>query len=513
MLLNELFLNEVAWQERSPIGDVLRRHAGKNRFIHFSNQRPKNDQRSPFIPKLGINPMAFHGDPLGVYAYPVDWLLTHDKATRGEQFTTNYPYWWIMEVNLNDINGIKLATLRQYDAQEIANNNGWGEELLTAVQNKDTRLVGDIFWSTAKSLAMKGRNAVRMPWSKSLAGISWIFDDGVGIIHGGEQSQIVILKMSAMHVIDSGSNVGEIAQRNGSQNRDYVDTRHLLMKVFTYFRGQYGGNFKENTKSNSIALHFTGGKANFILHFQLNPAWSSNFTLNYNYGRAIGSHIYKLPQKNESSLDEIKKNIETKIHEVSGLAKRGRDLLFTPMFSEGEVIAALKERVCGEGFVFSTEIENTTGAYHRAEMTITATRSITSTNENGVTKEYLVRVMIRKDNCTMLGIVRINNETVLTTNSFDIVDWMSEQGENRVLLDKLNKSLSNEMNQRLPDINNYRTFFNAEDCDIFAGDIVSQSHIKGWIELHPKEVKKFQDAQLSTLEVINRDLKTIYRKF
>ena len=52
--------------------------------VHFSKGVPKGRDRKVNVPHLGINPRPFHNDPIGIYAFPKDYVLSGLKENSEE---------------------------------------------------------------------------------------------------------------------------------------------------------------------------------------------------------------------------------------------------------------------------------------------------------------------------------------------------------------------------------------------------------------------------------------------
>jgi hypothetical protein len=201
MRIDHLF--ELDWHDGSPVARALERHRGRGRYVHFSR-----------VLKMGFNPRKSHADPHGIYFYPVDWILDRDNApTRsGDLWGLTYPYWFVAEIDKQHAPGLTLSDVQWEDVQAIAAMNGWRDDMEENIERGGwsewmgtyssvaVERPGPFFWDFVHELD----RTKRMTFARSLRGLGWIEDDGLGLIHDEEPEQLIVFDRRLIRVVDSG---------------------------------------------------------------------------------------------------------------------------------------------------------------------------------------------------------------------------------------------------------------------------------------------------------------------
>jgi hypothetical protein len=187
----------------------------KNLYVSFTEK-----------PKLGINPKSKYNTPLGIYAYPANYVAVSAGTKRTMRtslpFAGEHP--WVNIFTLKDVSKVlvisdqdvnyepyykKLATAfpKVFDVYDI---NIWREK------SKSQALVdteGGWFWyvtmMAARSLSEKMHSQKPSLFWNILfrkIGIDAVVDDGSGIIHENEQTQMVVFDPTAIKVVDRVQN-------------------------------------------------------------------------------------------------------------------------------------------------------------------------------------------------------------------------------------------------------------------------------------------------------------------
>lgn len=159
--------------------------------------------------KLGINPGSIYSTPIGIYAYPAEYVM----ATAGKEFSMDrlpfagtQPYANIFSAKGNIINLVSLskgeaakyfkklikAFKNEIDSEEI-------EDFIDQVQTKT--LPGAQLWEVTKLVA-KAINEEKFPvvWNRVFRaiGIDGCVDTGRKVIHPSEPTQAVFFSISAI---------------------------------------------------------------------------------------------------------------------------------------------------------------------------------------------------------------------------------------------------------------------------------------------------------------------------
>jgi hypothetical protein len=186
----------------------------KNLFISFTE-----------LDKLGVNPKSKHGTPLGIYAYPAQYVVDltgTDEVMGSLPYVGDQPY-----VNIFKAKGniIELSTITDSEVNQYYRKLGevWAkysgstwktsvdqiDELVRAAQSYAhmKSLPGGQLWYVTNRLAMWLKDKLG-PWGTShiiawnklfrLIGIDGAIDNGTGIIHTNEYTQAVFFSIGAI---------------------------------------------------------------------------------------------------------------------------------------------------------------------------------------------------------------------------------------------------------------------------------------------------------------------------
>ena len=288
-------------------------------------------------------------DPKGVYFYPVNWLLSGpERLLSGGQHALDYRYYYVVDLNLNDPNGVNLGTITWPEIEAIAKRNGWFESMEEFrkqpidVQKKQLfhysrpELPGSFFWHFVDRMVKDGK----ITWAKAYRGVSFVRDPNLSIIHSNEPDQVLVLDPRIIKIIDFGENKNPI---KWGEDSDKLKTwLHGLMAIIKQVRGEYGG---ELTWKNKLpTLTFGKGWGKFILTI---PERSSalgdvGLSLSYTYGRAYDSMYVGYKDLSNQSVDQIVQTIRNRVDQT---AKLKSDLLFKPVITIEEGKKIMVEQV------------------------------------------------------------------------------------------------------------------------------------------------------------------------
>ncbi len=178
--------------------------------------------------KIGINPRSKYETPIGIYTYPVDYVLEYSKqtGTLNAPFTGegDWGYLYVLRLAtenfITDESDIGPLISRLHDKAidllgEVQGNTLFGEAITSAKDRSDPR---SKCWNLARLLA--DRIAGRPGYGKR-APIAWnvlmrqvgvdayIDDKGRGIIHHNEPTQAVFFSTQAFRVVDCLATTGD----------------------------------------------------------------------------------------------------------------------------------------------------------------------------------------------------------------------------------------------------------------------------------------------------------------
>lgn len=186
----------------------------KNAFVSFTS-----------IDKLGINPSSKYNTPIGVYAYPLQYV----KDEVGEGSTTKLPFaggmpyanFFSLKSDANIISSANMTEQQLYDyLDKLDVIVGGDENVDNAVEEakqtfEHASTPFGLLWGTLFHLTVNSPNSA-VKWNKLFRqlGIDAAIDEGKGIIHDNEPTQIAVFNTSVIENVDRIKNTGhsEIAQ-------------------------------------------------------------------------------------------------------------------------------------------------------------------------------------------------------------------------------------------------------------------------------------------------------------
>lgn len=241
------YLKEADYTDMTPLGEVLKRHAGQGLYIHFSNPKePLKKQRSPNrVAKVGINPQKHHSDPPGVYFYPVDWLLQHPKFLKGDQWGTGWPHFVVADLDLSGP-GLDLDKITRSQIAELGMRNGWMEmwEEFEIVGHKSD---AHALWQFLKYLSQRRED--RMPWLKSLKGLNFVSDTR-GIIMSYEPEQVCAINPRIITIVERGQQ----RQHNAQDYETFDHWRFMILKLFKEITDRYPATVEWKNKFPKLTI-------------------------------------------------------------------------------------------------------------------------------------------------------------------------------------------------------------------------------------------------------------------
>lgn len=163
------------------------------------------------IEKLGMNPTSKYSTPIGIYSYPVDYVISKTKKNKTMDelpFAGDSPYANIFRVNPKAniivlqqvtnatldlyIDRIKKELLPELGIKDNWFGFGWILRSVTSMSNSP----GQILWAITGRLGSKKSTNEPVGWNEVCRnlGIDGFIDLGDGIIHPGEPTQAVFFK-------------------------------------------------------------------------------------------------------------------------------------------------------------------------------------------------------------------------------------------------------------------------------------------------------------------------------
>lgn len=228
--------------------DTLMRFSNQNYFVSYTHDMGKDvEQNDDFVysglnsgsntsgAKIGINPKSEYHTPIGIYAYPVDYVIRNNGWV---PYGNDRPYLWIMEpvqpvLKLDEMTSSEYTDLveklwhAEYNGFDLETE--FGQELLEyAEDTAGWSSPGGKFWNLTRIIS-RMKNVIlpeeedeihdlladlEMPMHSNPTAWNALFrflgygavSDTKGIIHSNEPVQIVFLEKSALKVVNMINN-------------------------------------------------------------------------------------------------------------------------------------------------------------------------------------------------------------------------------------------------------------------------------------------------------------------
>lgn len=193
--LTERRRNPLDNNKQSSTMNIMNQQNPEKKFISFTE-----------LPKLGINPHNVYSTPIGIYAYPLEFII--DALPYQKIFASNRPYYWIFEIDpsarvaniapngvLSDEDIRYIESNQKIPAEykkQLAASEYTGRALMVVAsmiaKNRSAAKTQDVDMVTKTRIITSNLNAVFRHF-----GYAAIIDHGSGTIHPNEPEQIMIL--------------------------------------------------------------------------------------------------------------------------------------------------------------------------------------------------------------------------------------------------------------------------------------------------------------------------------
>jgi hypothetical protein len=326
-------LDEISFADLTPLGEFLKSHLGKNRYIHFS-KGVFDEKLGKTVAKMGINPKKSHLDPPGVYFYPVDWLWEHEDFHDHEQYATDWPYYFVCEIDFS-MPGIDLDTITDAEIEELGARNGWLEDYRS--YNPNYQLRGgnaQKMWEIMKSLNQQSDRIPRLTWLRSLKGVAWIKDIN-GIILSNEPEQVCVINPRALTIVDTGSQT----QIQSQEWQTWKYWKLPFTKILDTLVDRHGGQIIWHRKLPTYEVSGPGW------HFT--AAWAEGhwggIRWSIRTGRATDGDTIGTSKIRDHNLSDIVALLEEKLALCQNFD--GNDLQFNPIASTAQIEQIIADHV------------------------------------------------------------------------------------------------------------------------------------------------------------------------
>lgn len=210
------------------------------------------------IEKLGINPQSVYNTPMGIYAYPAEYVISKAQTTKkmssSVPFAGDSPWVNIFStrgniVNLGTMEEVELDNykskmfkilsthLQDIQATRAAFSQIYKQTADPRTNNLSAHIGGDFWFISMKvaELLASGTSKVPVMWNKLFRqlGIDGFVDPGLGIIHRNEKTQAVFFSIGAITDVQREANkyspehidsVADLWQERNARDKDQRTT-------------------------------------------------------------------------------------------------------------------------------------------------------------------------------------------------------------------------------------------------------------------------------------------------
>lgn len=261
--------------------------------VHFSDGFKIDANRA--VSQLGLNINPFHHDPIGIYAFPKNYVLSGGLKSNTGFASKKFAFIIIPSPSARILN----LNMSLEKAGDLLDRMGIGKEILNnpEVYHKSRKSdPGHMFWGALEYHRTKNELSKNMSWNTLFAktGYNVLYDPGLSIIHSNEPSQIIYLDNKSYTVVDVISeNKKSILMQFAAYFPDY---RMMKRKGYSYSKEQI-----LSLKKDSMSIELVAGENPGYLHVKV-------------YGFKEPKEIYKRVESKEDLLkivEEVKQFLNT----------------------------------------------------------------------------------------------------------------------------------------------------------------------------------------------------------
>lgn len=201
----------------------LEKYNGENDvFVHFSD-----------VPKIGINPKQKYTTPLGIYFFPISYVLENNNIRNNSVFLEK-PFVFVVRLLTDNI--LDLGKLNTEDILEMVEKVPEAKQKLKerikdyAMDDDDLNLTPSDLMRVIEDLDYKKMYLSSFKFFKSL-GYDGIIDSGTGALFGdSEPNQLVLFDIKSFEVIERIENETYSFNKKPDQRKQYYDINRLIEK-------------------------------------------------------------------------------------------------------------------------------------------------------------------------------------------------------------------------------------------------------------------------------------------
>ena len=250
--------------------------------VHFSRGIENiKDKRNP-TPHLGLRLHPDHHDPIGIYAFPKDYVL-RGELINNRGFAESKFFYIVKPSSKARI--LNLSKISEGDAVKLLNDMGLDPNLMkdsSVYHNSGKKSPAHIFWGVLEKvrqhMATEHKN---LSWNILFkdAGYNVLYDEGGGIIHYNEPTQIIYLNSNAMDVLYFGQQKDNASKVFSMYVNSFPDFIPKMKRSGNYFHSRSENELMLNS-SDGISILVRPWKGGFSIKTY---GYNNNFFKDYNY--------------------------------------------------------------------------------------------------------------------------------------------------------------------------------------------------------------------------------------
>lgn len=170
--------------------------------------------------EISYNLMPYHHDPIGVYAFPRDYILSGGLERNSGFLQNNNIFILVPSTNAKILD----LDMTESKAKELLVKMGISSDLMddeSISHNSSGKTIGHKFWAVLEHTRHSKGLSKNMSWNTLFSKTAYnvLYDNGHGIIHYNEPSQIVYLDHKTYNIVD-------VIKK---------ESNNLILKIHSYF--------------------------------------------------------------------------------------------------------------------------------------------------------------------------------------------------------------------------------------------------------------------------------------
>jgi hypothetical protein len=216
--------------------EMNKKHSTLDKLLQISKQHPNSFVTFTTVDKLGINPKSTYDTPIGIYSYPIKYVIDEEgqvpfagSSPNVQVFEYTGSNMWNLSDDIQDIQPriIKALEAKQFDAtaaKEATNAKQLWYAMYKGISNIPAPAQGGSLITKMIQASQNPKAKRRNSITRSIlmaAGIDAILDWGHGIIHTNEPTQALFLNNQVIKSVASFDN----------KKREFEDLKLMLINM------------------------------------------------------------------------------------------------------------------------------------------------------------------------------------------------------------------------------------------------------------------------------------------